>query len=188
MKKIDCIFYLVDNSIFLYNLKSKNITRYNLRNYICNGRIVKVSSFIKKINEIIKQERIIKIFTGQNAIIIYEPFLKYNDKKIILDSFEQCGFKDIKLISTLQILPKNKNYIEINENYLILYSKKKYTVININEYFKVKDILKRIISKITEEIFLLGINDKIPEFANLNKNLFYLEDSIHYFLYNVKKN
>ena len=125
-KQVDCIFYLVDSYLYLYNLKKEEIKKYKFSNYIYYGRIVKVSQFLKKLNEIIKQEKISKLFTGLKAIVIYEPYLQYNDKKIIIDAFDQCGFKDLKLISTKQILSKNKTFIEINEKYLILYNENEY--------------------------------------------------------------
>lgn len=185
-KQVDCIFYLVDSWLYLYNLKTDEIKKYNLLNYLYYGRIIKVNQCIKKINEIIKQEKISKIFTGLKAIIIYEPYLQYNDKKIIIDTFDQCGFKDLKLVNAKELLKKNKTFIEINEKYLILYNEKKYNLFNINEYLSIEDILFKILKSISKEIYLIGINKNICNLADLNKNLFYLENSETYFFKKIQ--
>lgn len=186
-KQVDCIFYLVDSYLYLYNLKKEEIKKYKFSNYIYYGRIVKVSQFLKKLNEIIKQEKISKLFTGLKAIVIYEPYLQYNDKKIIIDAFDQCGFKDLKLISTKQILSKNKTFIEINEKYLILYNENKYFLFNVNKYFSIENIINKILKSISKNIYLIGINEKITELVEMNKKLFYFENSSIFYLKNVKK-
>lgn len=186
-KQVDCIFYLVDSYLYLYNLKKEEIKKYKFSNYIYYGRIVKVSQFLKKLNEIIKQEKISKLFTGLKAIVIYEPYLQYNDKKIIIDAFDQCGFKDLKLISTKQILSKNKIFIEINEKYLILYNENKYFLFNVNKYFSIENIINKILKSISKNIYLIGINEKITELVEMNKKLFYFENSSIFYLKNVKK-
>lgn len=186
-KQVDCIFYLVDSYLYLYNLKKEEIKKYKFSNYIYYGRIVKVSQFLKKLNEIIKQEKISKLFTGLKSIVIYEPYLQYNDKKIIIDAFDQCGFKDLKLISTKQILSKNKTFIEINEKYLILYNENKYFLFNVNKYFSIENIINKILKSISKNIYLIGINEKITELVEMNKRLFYFENSSIFYLKNAKK-
>lgn len=186
-KQVDCIFYLVDSYLYLYNLKKEEIKKYKFSNYIYYGRIVKVSQFLKKLNEIIKHEKISKLFTGLKAIVIYEPYLQYNDKKIIIDAFDQCGFKDLKLISTKQILSKNKTFIEINEKYLILYNENKYFLFNVNKYFSIENIINKILKNISKNIYLIGINEKITELVEMNKRLFYFENSSIFYLKNAKK-
>jgi len=187
MKKIDCIFYLVDNYLYIYELKNKDLSKYKFNNLIYDGRIIKPNNLIKKINEILKKKKIIKLLTVQNAIIIYEPHLKYIDKKIIIDTFEQCGFKSIKLISTKELIDKNNYYIEINNNYIITYFKNKYEMIKINNYINLETIIKMIINKINRDILLTGINNNLRELSYLNEKLYYIENSNSYFIDRVIK-
>ena len=188
MKKIDCIFYLVDNYIYLYDLKNNDLNKYKFNNLIYEGRIIKPNNLVKKINEILKEKKIIKLLTGQKAIIIYEAHLKYIDKKIIIDTFDQCGFKDIKIISTKELLDKNKYYIEINNNYIITYYKNKYEFIKNNNYIDLEKIMQLITENLCEDFLLIGINKDINEVAKINNNMYYLEDSETYFINKILKN
>lgn len=182
MKKIDCIFYIVDDYLLLYNLKKNKFSKYRFENYIYNGRIIKQNIIIKKLNTILKEENLIKLFTVQNTIIIYGPHLKYIDKKIIIETFEQCGFKNIKLKNTKELLNKHKNYIEINNNYLIVYNENKYTIINFNKYINLKLVLKLIIKNVNDDIYVLGINNEIPDIVKFSNKLFYLENSNEFYI------
>lgn len=188
MKKIDCIFYLVDNYIYLYDLKNNDLNKYKFNNLIYEGRIIKPNNLVKKINEILKEKKIIKLLTGQKAVIIYEIHLKYIDKKIIIDTFDQCGFKDIKIISTKELLDKNKYYIEINNNYIITYYKNKYEFIKNNNYIDLEKIMQLITENLCEDFLLIGINKDINEIAKINNNMYYLEDSETYFINKILKN
>lgn len=187
MKKIDCIFYLVDNYIYLYDLKNNNLDKYKFNNLIYEGRIIKQNNLVKKLNEILKEKKLIKILTGQKAIIIYEAHLKYIDKKIIIDTFDQCGFKDIKLISTKELVDKNKYYLEINNNYIITYYYNKYELIRINSYLNLETLIKLIIKKINSDILLIGINNNIEKMVDISKKLYYLENSDLYFIDRIIK-
>lgn len=182
MKKIDCIFYLVDNYLYLYEMKNNNLSKYKFNNYIYDGRIIKPNNLIKKINEILKEKKIIKLLTGQNTIIIYEPHLKYIDKKIIIDTFDQCGFKSIKLISTKELIDKNNYYIEINNNYIITYYNNKYEMIKTNNYNNLESLIKIVINKINRDILLIGINDYLKELSYLNEKIYYIENHDTYFI------
>ena len=187
MKKIDCIFYLVDNYLYLYELKNNDLNKYKFNNLIYEGRIIKPNNLIKKINEILKGKKVIKLLTGQNAIVIYEPHLKYIDKKIIIDTFDQCGFKDIKLITTKELLEKNKYYIEINNTYILTYFKNKYEMIKLNTYLNLEEIITIIVDNIKSDILLIGVNNNIDKIVNHNKRLYYLEDRDLYFVNKVIK-
>ena len=133
-------------------------------------------------------KKIIKLLTGQKAVIIYEAHLKYIDKKIIIDTFDQCGFKDIKIISTKELLDKNKYYIEINNNYIITYYKNKYEFIKNNNYIDLEKIMQLITENLCEDFLLIGINKDINEIAKINNNMYYLEDSETYFINKILKN
>ena len=187
MKKIDCIFYLVDDYIYLYDVTNRHYDRYKFSKFIYEGRIIKPNNLVKKINEILKEKKLIKIFTGQKAIIIYEAHLKYIDKKIIIDTFDQCGFKDIKLISTKELVDKNKYYIELNNNYLITYFKNKYEIIRINNNSVFETLIKTNINNIKIDILLVGINKEIDTISNIKKNIYYLENGNTYFIDKVIK-
>lgn len=181
-KKIQCIFYLVDDYLYLYNLKKNNLKEYKFTNYIYEGRIIKPKILIKKINEILKTEKLSKILSSQNTIIIYNSNLKYIDKKIIIDSFTECNFKNIKLVNSKDLLNKRKNYIEVNNNYIIAYIKNKYTFIRLNDYFNQEFIIELLTKKIDDSILLLGINNNISNLSNLNNKLYYLENSNSYYI------
>lgn len=187
MKKIDCIFYLVDNYLYLYELRRDESSKYKFNNLIYEGRIIKPNILLKKINKILKEKKLIKLLTGKNTIIIYEPHLKYIDKKIIIDTFEQCGFKSIKLISTKELMDKKNYYIEINNNYVITYNRNQYEIIRFDDYLNIKIIIKLIIERINSDIILIGINNDIKELSNLNSKLYYFENSDLYFINKVIK-
>ena len=181
-QKIESIFYLVDDYIYLYNLKFKNLKKYKLNNYICDGRVIKPKLVIKKINKILKEEKLSKVFGNQNTIILYNPYLKYIDKKILLDVFLECNFRSIKLINTKDLIDKETYLIEINNSYLIKYYNKKYTYIKFNEYVKLKNIFKIITKNIDNDIILIGNNISIENLCSLKNNIYYLENSDSYYI------
>ena len=181
-KKIDCIFYLVDDYLYLYLIKKKLFKEYKLNNYIFEGRIIKPKNFINILLDILKKEKVYKILSSLNTIIIYNPNLKYIDKKIIIDSFSECNFKDIKLVNTKQLLNKNKYYIEINNNSLIVYYNNRYTFIRFNDYININTLLKIIVKKINKDIIFVGINNNIKELVNMSINIYYLENSKTYYI------
>lgn len=180
MKKIDCIFYLFDNHIDVYSFKYKKLNTYECSHSIFEGRIIKPKVFIKKINEILKEEKISKILMSQSAIVLYQPHLKYVDKKTIIDSFEQCNFKDIKLINTKELA--RNNYIELNDNYLVFYKKKSYTMIHFNSYFTISMFFKELSKKNMEDIYLLGKYEEIEKIAKDYQNIYYFENSTTFFI------
>ena len=182
MKKIDCIFYLVDNYLYIYSFKNNKLLDYKFNNSIFEGRIIKQNNIIKKVNEVLKKEKISKVLNVQKAYIIYESHLKYLDKKIILDTFEQCGFKDIKLVNTKELVNPSKIYIELNNQYLIVYNKNKYEIIRVNSYFDINKTINLIINQINNSIFVVGINEKIESIVQISDKLFYLENSNRYFI------
>ena len=181
-KKINCIFYLVDDYIFLYNNEKKYLKKYQFTNYLFEGRIIKPKIIIKKLNDILKKEKIIKLFSIQNTVIIYNPNLKYIDKKIIIDVFNECNFKSIKLINSADILKKSKSYLEINNSYIIFYQNNKYIYFKLNELLNVENIIKMIIRKTENNIIVVGINNKINMLCNSIKRLYYIENSNTYFI------
>ncbi|MBE6161007.1 MAG: hypothetical protein E7158_02130 [Firmicutes bacterium] len=185
-KKIECIFYFVDNILFVYNVKTKEISKYVFTNYICDGRIIKPKILIKRINNILKNNKLTKIFANQHAIIIYGPNLKYIDKKIILDVFLECNFKDIKLINTKNLVD-NKPHIEINDNYLIYYKDKKYTFIKFNEFINIQLILKLILKKEKNNVLLLGINPNINNLSKIDNKLLFYENFDRYYIDKIIK-
>ena len=181
-QKVESIFYLVDDYLYLYNLKTNDLRKIKFKNYISDGRIIKPKILIRKINTILKEEKLSRVFSNQNTTVIYNPFLKYIDKKIIIDLLTECNFKDIKLINTKDILDKNKYIIEINNDYLIKYYNNKYTYIKYNEYIKPKSMLKIIIKNIDDNIILIGNNKNISNLSNIKKNIYYLENSETYYI------
>ena len=184
--RYDCIFYIVDNSIYIYSFKKNNIVVNNYSNYIKNGRIIKPKIIIKIINEYLKKEKLYKILSTLNAIIIYDSHLTYIDKKIIVDIFENCNFKDIKLIDTKNLLNKNNYYIEINNNYLLTYYHNKYEYIQFNNYFSIKSIINKIVKQNNKDIYLFGINDDILTLANISNKLYYIENYSSYLIDKIK--
>ena len=186
-KKINCIFYLVDDYIFLYNNEKKYLKKYQFTNYLFEGRIIKPKIIIKKLNDILKKEKIIKLFSIQNTVIIYNPNLKYIDKKIIIDVFNECNFKSIKLINSADILKKSKSYLEINNSYIIFYQNNKYIYFKLNELLNVENIIKMIIRKTENNIIVVGINNKINMLCNSIKRLYYIENSNTYFIDKIAK-
>ena len=185
--KVDCIFFLVDNYLYIYNIKSKKIIINKYKTYLYQGRIIKPKIFSKLVNEILKKEKISKILTSLNAIIIYESHLKYIDKKVIIDTFENCNFKNIKLINTKDLLNKNKYYIEINNNYLIEYFNNKYVYIPFNKYTNINNIIKMLVKKNNKDTYLIGINKLIPDIANISNKIYYMENHDKY-LINIECN
>lgn len=186
-KKINCIFYLVDDYIFLYNNEKKYLKKYQFTNYLFEGRIIKPKIIIKKLNDILKKEKIIKLFSIQNTVVIYNPNLKYIDKKIIIDVFNECNFKSIKLINSADILKKSKSYLEINNSYIIFYQNNKYIYFKLNELLNVENIIKMIIRKTENNIIVVGINNKINMLCNSIKRLYYIENSNTYFIDKIAK-
>lgn len=182
MKKIDCIFYLVDNYLYLYSFKNNKLSHYKLNNSIFEGRIIKQNNIIKKLNELLKEDKIAKIFTVLKAYVIYEPHIKYIDKKIIIDTFEQCGFKDIKLVCTNELIDRNNMYLEINNNYMILYNGRKYELLKKNSFIEFNTLIKLILKKVATSIYLIGINIDIENIVLSDNKLFYLENSNTYFI------
>lgn len=185
MKKIDCIFYLVDTNLYLYNLKKEELKDYSFTNYLFEGRIIKPKAFIKKLNDILKEEKISKILTGQSTIILYEPHLKYIDKKIIIDSFDQCNFKDIKLVNTKELVKENT--VEINNHYLIHYHRKSYEMIRFNTYFSLETILKIMKKKNDKPMYFIGISEKVEELAQKFKNTYYYENKNTFYIDKIKE-
>lgn len=188
MKKVDCIFYLVDSELHLYEVKKEKYEVYELKNIIYQGRIIKPKQFIKKINDILLKNKISKIFSSLNAVVIYKITLKYIDKKIIIDTFNECNFKNIKMISTKSLLEKNKTLIDLNRQELTIYQNNKYYKIDINSFIDLEESLKILEKKIGDDIILIGNNPKIAGLESKIINIFYYEDNSKYYIKKLIKN
>ena len=187
MTKKDCIVFIVDNFIYIETNKNKTIHSFKFENYIFDGRVVKPKALSKRIQEYLKKEKILRLFTTLSVDVIYNPHLKYIDKKTIIDLFENIGFKDIKLYSTLNLLDNKKIYLEINNNYIIKYYSHKYVYIPLGIYCKVDYVVDQILKKEKSDIFLLGISSNIPDIAQKNKTLYYYNDSAYYYINRIIK-
>ena len=186
-QKLDCIFYIVDNYIYMYSVKYNKLSKEKYSNYIYEGRIIKPKAFIKVINEKLKKEKLTKVLSSLTTIILYDSHLKYIDKKIIIDTFENCNFKNIKLINIKNILTKNKYYIEVNDNYLISYYDGKYEYILYNKYTNLNNLIKMLVKRKNEDTYLIGINKSIPDLSNNSNKIYYLENYDTYLIDYIKK-
>ena len=174
--KFDCIFYIVDDYIYFYNFKTNKLSNNKYKNYIRDGRIIKPKIMIKLINEYLKKEKITRLLSSLNTFIIYDSHLTYIDKKNIIDVFENCNFRNIKLIDVKNLLNRNKCYIEVNNNYLINYYHNNYEYIQFNKYIKIRNIIRQLSKSSDGDIYLFGINKNIPDLANIFSQAYYIEN------------
>ena len=188
MKKTDCIAFFVDNYLYLRIIKNNKDYKLRYDNYLFWGRIVKPNILIKKISEILKKEKVLKLLSTLSVIAIYNPQLKYIDKKVIINTLEDSGFKDIKLYNTLELIQRSKPYLEINNNYMIYYYNHKYEFIPFNKYNKKEDIIKDILNGLNKDIYLIGISQDIIDLSEIHPNLYYYNNYECYYLNKFKKN
>ena len=182
--KINDVLKDIELSSLVLLISSLEDKQNDIKNEI-NKKQEEIDSNFKKIQT--KDLNNDNIFDDKDVITRSAVLRNVSDKKIIIDAFDQCGFKDLKLISTKQILSKNKTFIEINEKYLILYNENKYFLFNVNKYFSIENIINKILKSISKNIYLIGINEKITELVEMNKKLFYFENSSIFYLKNAKK-
>ena len=118
------------------------------------------------------------------------------DKEILRNIFEETSFQEIKLSKETNKYQVKKNtlWINLNQDYaFLIYSSKQKQQIQIlkNNYLN-KDIQEQIIIFLKEnpnfkKIYILGINQKIPEIAKnieikTNKIVLYFENAKTYLL------
>ncbi len=185
--KIDCVIYLVDNYLYLLNIKQNKINIYDLTNCLYDGRIIKPNIFIKKINVILKDNDLSKTLKTINTIIIFESFLKYIDKKNIINSFEQCNCKNIKMINSNTLINKKEIFCVINNHYAIIYKNKRYNKVNFNDFNNINDLIDLLNSKADSKKYICGINTDLEEICSKINSSYYYEDYSVFFLKKIQK-
>lgn len=173
MKK-NIIIIIIENNNLILKINNSNIHNYELNNCIKYGRIINEKKAIKCINDIFERYKLNNIFIKYKVYVIYEPFLQYIDKFIIINVFQNIGIKDIKLVNKKSLINKKYIYLDYCENYTILYKNNRYYIFSINEFNSFEFILKNILNVIIDDILLIKNEEKYIDISKF-KNIYYFE-------------
>ncbi len=184
---MDTILYL-DDYINLYIKKENKIIKCSpYKNTLLYGHIIDRNKFIKRYNKLIEENKLTNNLFNNNITIIINNTYTEEDKRILLEVFEELNYKNIKFIQEINYLniEKKNVYICFNYNYFYIYDLsplgkvKVYIFLNNNlTKYLIPTILKYFKNK---KIFIYGKN--YQEIVNILKNTKY-----HYYYFEESEN
>lgn len=171
MKKL--ILYFVDDTLeIVYNGK---VIKEKLKNAINNGMIYDKERFAMEFVKIMKKEKVkIRLFGG-SITIAKEPFYHPSYLFYLERVLEDIGFTTISYIDIQDLFVKDGIYIEVNNNYMIIYSDKA-ILIDISVFKDIPNTIEHILGLHDQNILLFGKNKNIPSVKLQNNAVYYFEN------------
>lgn len=163
------ILYINDNYIYYYQNKKIYSKRFP-ENTLNKGKIININYFYNKFNDFLNSNNLLShLFTIKLNIIINPTYSKA-EKTILINILEKNNIKVNNIINEINYFDlQNNNYLNINEDYLILYFKNKK---NKNDYLFINKCLIDLIIKFLEsmpkkQLILYGNNKDIDYYQNI---------------------
>lgn len=163
------ILYINDNYIYYYQNKKIYSKRFP-ENTLNKGKIININYFYNKFNDFLNSNNLLShLFTIKLNIIINPTYSKA-EKTILINILEKNNIKVNNIINEINYFDlQNNNYLNINEDYPILYFKNKK---NKNDYLFINKCLIDLIIKFLEsmpkkQLILYGNNKDIDYYQNI---------------------
>lgn len=179
------IVYIQEDTLhFIYKCKLVSV---KCSNCLQEGYIVNKEIFMQEFSKVIKRIKIKNKLFGDNITVINNGYFTVGDLFFIENIFSELGFIKIYFKSIRDLLDRdNVTYVEINNNYIVLYLDK---VIYLSiKYFKdIPKILNFLKEFLNKNIVLFGLNKCIPEMSNKNVYIYYMENFKDYITQSLLK-
>jgi hypothetical protein len=166
--------YLVDNIAFYKSYKNNNIFKIKLsKKEIKLGKISDINLFYDTFNTFLIQKHLINILYNEKITLIINETYTNSDKYLLEEILNKINFNQVYFINVSNILDlKNYNYLEINNDYLLMYyknnlKKKKYRLIPSNFFNSNEELFNYINNNFpSKDTLLYGNNTSIEDILN----------------------
>jgi hypothetical protein len=179
--------YLVDNIAFYKSYKNNNIFKIKLsKKEIKLGKISDINLFYNTFNTFLIQKHLINILYNEKITLIINETYTNSDKYLLEEILNKINFNQVYFINVSKILDlKNYNYLEINNDYLLMYyknnlKKKKYRLIPSNFFNSNEELFNYINNNFpSKDTLLYGNNTSIEDIL---KELDKFNNKINYYI------
>lgn len=181
MKKIDNILYLTDDTIYLKNKKIDNIIKYKINDGIVNnGKVININKFINTYEKLINTNRINNSLFGETIKVIVPNIYSNADILVLKNILETFNYRKIfiDLESKYYKLNNDNAYINIQNNYMLLYYLDEYKKMNVknipsNFFSNMKDTMNYISKLVNnKDLYLIGKGELFQDFFNKFESIY----------------
>lgn len=181
------IFFVDDLLNIIYKDK---VFELKLKGTLEKGNVLKRTEFMEEFGKFLKKEKIKSKLFGDNIVIVKNAFYNNRDLYFLENIFLEMGFNKVIFLEIEKLLPDRKaTFIEINNNYLILYLDKP-ILVDLEFIKDIPVVIKYFSTFFKNDIVLFGTNQYIPNIKISNLDIYYLENYNSYIkdsLLKVKK-
>lgn len=179
------IVYFVEDII--YFIYKDRVIENQLKNIICNGRIISKDLFMNAFLKIIKKEKIKGKIFGDKIVILKNSFYSNADLYFLESIFNELGYVKVEYLDMKDILPdESATYIEINNHYMVIYLESA-IYLDLNYFKDIPKILDYLKPHFKNYVILFGFNNIIPEVRVKNLDVYYLENPQKFILNSLLK-
>lgn len=173
------LLYLVDNKCYFFSEKKDTLFSFAYKKEIIkNGIINNEEQFIKETTKFLKDNRLLNSILGLSINLIVNPIYEEKDLLFTKNVLERIMINKVEITKYFDCLDLDiANYLEINNEYLLLfyqdqYHNKSYKYIPIDFFInqnKINEYIKDLLSHSNKSIYVYGQNCNLKSINALEK-------------------